>query len=92
MVGILYEFTGLKIIEHPQSCSYEYGDFVTLSVSAVGAGNLTYEWIKDGKHVIYSPTLTITSFQPQHQGCYICVVSDGQKSVTSSNATLALSK
>lgn len=76
----------------------KYGEPVTLRVSAVGSGYLTYQWKKDGKPIRDSgtceSTLTIPSFGYQHQGIYTCKVSDGlhQKPIESTSANLRLSK
>ena len=72
---------------------------MTLSVSAVGSGSLSYQWKKNKEDVTQpdytgtdTPTLKISSFVNEHQGSYSCIVSNGQKSVESKLAELMLSK
>ena len=58
----------------------------------MGSGYFSYKWLKDGKIIAYSPSLTINSFLPEHQGSYVCVVNDSHVSVESNPAQLTLSK
>ena len=98
-----YYFNGtdLQIIEHPKSDTHEYCSPVILSVSAVGSGSLSYQWKKNGEDITrdqpdFSGTdtsnLKISSFMPENQGSYTCIVSDGQTFVESNPAELKLSK
>ena len=72
-----------------------------LSVSAIGSGSLSYQWKNSGKDITRdqpdfsetdTPNLKISSFMPEHQGSYTCIVSDGQMFVESNPAELKLSK
>ena len=72
---------------------------VSLSVSAIGPGPLTYKWKKDGVDIIdkdctgvNEQTLIISSFSLQHEGKYTCEVKSNQKLVKSNPAKLELSK
>ena len=68
-------------------------EHVTLSVSAVGSGQLFYQWKKDGKPIdCNKPTLTIPFFRCKHQGDYTCEARDSQETVESRPAKLKLSK
>ena len=67
-----------------------------LSVSAIGAGPLQYQWKKDGADITdpgcgaTTQILTIHTFSQDHQGSYICIVSNSLQSVESKAANLAL--
>lgn len=97
---MMYNIVELKILKHPLSHSYDYDDHVSLSVVAVGSQPLRYWWKKNRQHIsdtkhysgMNTPSLTIMSFLPEHQGGYTCVVSDGQVSRESDLADLKLSK
>ena len=66
---------------------------VTLSVSAVGVGSLSYEWKRDGEVIGHERILTIPSFSPKDQGSYTCTVKDKKsQSVTTIPAALEMSK
>ena len=93
------DLTDLQITEHPIGGTFQHCSPVTLSVSAVGSGSLSYHWKKNGKDLTQTdftgtdtPTLKISSFMPEHEGSYKCVVSDGQKFVESHPAELKISK
>ena len=57
-----------------------------LSVEAMGPGILSYKWEKDGRKIemdkligctgATTPNLYISSLSPEHEGSYICVVSN----------------
>ena len=71
---------------------------MTLSVSAVGSGCLTYQWKKDGKAISDSkqcsgtcePTLKINGFSTDDQGEYSCVIKNNHKTIESNSAKMAL--
>ena len=74
---------------------------MTLHVSAVGPGHISYKWKKDKNDFTDSKctgtnksTLTIPSFGYRHQGVYTCEVKDDlhQEPVESRPANLKLSK
>ena len=90
-----YDKIDLIILIHPQSKTCEYNAPVSLSVSAIGAGNLNYKWKKDGKDVtdpgyagVDNSTLTIDLFTSAHVGIYTCTVGDSHRSVESDPAQL----
>lgn len=76
----------------PQSQSATTGGTVTLSIVAVGTGNLTYQWRKDGVNLpgATSASLTIANVQPSDAGSYDVVVRQATGSATSSPAVLTV--
>ena len=97
----MFNYADFQIIEQPQeelivSC----GTSVTLHVSAVGSGQLSYEWRKDQQKItdrddydgIDTAALTITSFSDKYQGDYLCVVKNNDAVVESKHAKVELSK
>ena len=72
---------------------------MSLSVSAIGAGPLSYKWKRNGVDIVdrncigvNEPTLNITSFILEHEGEYSCEVEHNQISIGSNIAKLELSK
>ena len=72
---------------------------MSLSVSAIGPGPLSYKWKKDGVGIIDEDytgideaTLIIKSFLLKHEGNYSCKVEYDQISIESDVAKLQLSK
>ena len=70
---------------------------MTLSVSAVGAENLSYNWKKNGDDFIDSKCngfdtamLTINNFIPDDQGKYSCVIKNCNASIESEQVDMAL--
>ena len=70
---------------------------MTLTVLAIGAENLSYNWRKDEKDIsneridgICTTTLTISEFLPDDQGKYSCVIKNCNNSIESEQADLAL--
>ena len=70
---------------------------MTLSVSVIGAGNLSYYWKKNGDDItdskyagIDAAKLTINNFTTNDQGKYSCVVKNCNSSIESEPADLAL--
>lgn len=85
----------LKIHTHPQTQCKVYNNTVTFTVSATGAGNITYQWMKDKEVIpsdeytgINTDTLCISSFLPEHKGVYCCHISNEDSSVISDMAEL----
>ena len=93
-------FADIQISEHPQGNSeIKYGEDVTLSISAVGSGHLSYQWKKDKREITgpkcsgtNGPTLTINEFSTDDQGEYMCVIKDSHKTISSNSANVALGK
>ncbi|MBO4545498.1 MAG: leucine-rich repeat protein, partial [Verrucomicrobia bacterium] len=84
------EVDGLAITVQPQS-QIALEDFtITFSVTAIGVGELSYQWYKDGEVIAgaTASSYTIDSVQMADAGSYAAVVSNADKSVTSDEATL----
>ena len=72
---------------------------MTLHVSAVGSGQLSYQWKKDGRDItdpncsgINTEDLVINSFSEINQGRYVCIVKSDNRTIQSNPAKLELSK
>ena len=96
---IVFNTTDFQILEHPKSMACNYLAQVSLSVSAIGPGPLSYKWKKDGVDIVdeeytgvNKPTLSIRSFMLKHEGNYVCEVKRNEKSIESVPAKLDLSK
>jgi hypothetical protein len=68
----------LTILQSPLSISNSPGATVNLSVSAVGAGQLTYQWRREDLDIpgATGDTYTITNLQPATAGRYTVFVQD----------------
>ena len=91
----------MQITEQPQeNIIVTYGESATVRVSAVGSGQLSYMWKKDGNEItnlddyanIKTAALTITSFSENSQGEYMCKINDASTTVQSSPSNLELSE
>ena len=91
----------LQITEQPQDrLIVTYGESVTVCVSAVGSGQLSYEWRKDGQTItnldnyteINAAALTVTSFSDEDQGEYTCIVNNVSTTLQSNPSKLELSE
>ena len=80
------------ISTQPVNKSVLEGCVATLSVTATGGDNLTYQWKKDGVDIdgAVDSTYTIPSAQASDAGSYTVVVSNENGDVTSGAATLAV--
>ena len=73
---------------------------MTLHVSAVGSGQLSYEWKKNQQEItdrdhytgINTAALTITSFSDKYQGDYLCIVKNNEAVIQSKHAKVELSE
>ena len=79
--------------------AYDYHGHVSLSVSGIGPGPLSYKWMKDGVGIVdedYTgvdePTLTIGFISLKHAGKYSCKVKHDQMTIESDTANLELSE
>ena len=77
----------------------KYRERVSLSVSAIGPGPLSYKWKKDGNDIddldctgINEQTLIVRSFSLKHEGNYMCEVKHSENLINSKSAKLGLSK
>lgn len=82
----------LAITVQPQSANALAGDTVTLSLTAVGAQPLNYQWLKNGQPIAgaVAATLTLEVVDATDAADYSVVVTNSQGSVTSQAATLAV--
>lgn len=81
------------ISQQPQNAVATTGSQVVFSVTAIGASELTYQWIKDGSNIVgaVSSSYTITNVQESDAGTYSVVVSNSNgASITSTQATLTI--
>ena len=93
--------TGLHITKHPQfPPRVKYGDYVAIFVSAVGdRKSLRYSWKFNGEDIDLAKCtgsttriFVITSCSLEHQGTYICTVSNSRGEIESYPAHLKLGK
>ena len=94
-------YADFQIIKQPQEELFATcGQSVTLHVSAVGSGQLSYEWKKDQQEItdrdhydgIDTAALTVTSFLDKYQGDYLCVVKNNDAVIESKHTKVELSK
>ena len=80
------------ITSQPQSTNVLAGTNVTLSVTAISASPITYQWQFNGTDLPGQTTssLTLTIVQLAHDGLYTVVASDASGSVTSQPAALRI--
>jgi hypothetical protein len=78
------------ITQQPQSQEAAPGTNVTFSVTVVGVGPLSYQWMCDGTNLAGAtgPSLLLTNVQSTEDGVYAVAVSNTFGSVASSNAVL----
>ncbi|MFN3402594.1 MAG: carbohydrate-binding protein [Cytophagaceae bacterium] len=80
------------IVSHPQNTTINSGATLTLSVTAQGTGNLSYQWYKGGTIITgaTSATYTVNNTNSSHAGTYHVVVSNGVNTATSNNAVVTV--
>jgi len=86
------------ITQQPQPCDVCVGSTVTFTLSAVGAGTLTYQWQKDGGNLsdggdisgATTHTLQIANAEASDEGDYRCVVTDDCGTTPSEEAALTV--
>lgn len=78
------------ITSQPQDFTVLAGGTTTFSVTATGAGTLTYQWVKGAVNLTgkTSSTLTLSNVSATDTGAYKCVVSNSTGSVASNTARL----
>ena len=100
---MFYNYADFQIIEQPEEELFaSCGESVIIHVSAVGSGQLLYEWKKNQKEIIdrdhydgiETAALTITSFSDIIcQGEYSCIVKNNHDvTIESKHAKVELSK
>lgn len=86
-----------KITDHPHHQKKIYGSKLFITVSATGSGELSYQWIKDGRDIFddtlpnccgtNTSTLCIKKFLSVHEGEYTCRINtDFDNKILISNA------
>lgn len=87
----------MKLHEQPQSQHKVFGTKVTFSVSATGAGPISYKWMKDERAIelksdsgfhVKDSTLLIFPFAKEHEGNYMCMVTNEDRELRTDIATL----
>ena len=83
----------LEITSQPASQAVAPGSSLTLSVSAVGPGAITYQWDLNDSPIsgAVSSTYTVASATAADAGTYTVTVTSGSGSVTSSAAVVTVS-
>jgi hypothetical protein len=78
------------ITVQPASTRVKIGEALALSLTATGTGTLTYQWQKDGVDLTgqTAHSLTILNFDYANEGVYSCIVTNGDGSTTSDDATV----
>ncbi|MGB8480309.1 MAG: hypothetical protein WCE63_15975 [Acidobacteriaceae bacterium] len=85
--------TPLSITQQPQDSSTPLGQTATFSVSAVGAGTLSYQWSENGTAITGATgaSYTTQAVTPDDTGSkFVVTVQDGSADVTSNPATLTV--
>jgi sugar lactone lactonase YvrE len=82
----------LQITAQPQSQTLTLGQPVTFAVSAVGTGELHYQWYHNGSPIqtAISSQFSISGASADDAGTYQVIVSDQQKILASDSATLTV--
>ena len=80
------------ITAQPQSVTVTAGSAATFSVTATGAGTLSYQWKFNGQSLggATAPSYTVASAQAANAGAYTVTVSNSAGSATSNAATLTV--
>ena len=81
------------ITTQPQSATVVSGRPITLSVSATGSGNLTYQWAKDGQDILGAQSASLTIYNPSvsDSGSYTVTITNTLGTIVSAPATLTVS-
>ena len=86
------------VVTQPQGATVGVGDTATFTVTATGAGPLTFAWARDGQPLVdgagvtgaATPTLTLTNVQVAQAGNYSVRVGNAAGSVLSGAAVLTV--
>ncbi|CAM2065292.1 PD40 domain-containing protein [Sulfidibacter corallicola] len=80
------------ITAQPESADFCVGADLTLSITAMGSGTLSYQWRKDGQEIqgATSPSYSVLGVTEQDSGDYDCVVTSDGGSLTSDTATVTV--
>ncbi len=96
--GVLTVKPATEITQQPASQVIAYAATAVLSVTAIGAGSLSYQWRKDGADLVdggvisgaQTATLQISNFGLGHDGSYRCAVTADCGTALSEEAALSL--
>ena len=79
-----------SITAHPQSQSVKAGATASFSVTATGTLPFSYRWMRNGTNIpnAIGANLNLPNVQPESEGVFKVMVSNGAGSVLSSNAIL----
>lgn len=93
VVQVSLTYPAPTILNQPASSVAQTGTNVTLSVSAIGLGNLSYQWFKDTVAIdgATSDMLELTNVQPGDGGDYEVEITDDAAVADGEAATTALS-
>ncbi len=83
----------LSIVHQPASCEVLPGEWISLSIWAIGTPPLRYQWLRDGTNVLGATNNWLYYFKQattNDAGVYSVVVSNSQGFVISSNAVLTI--
>lgn len=88
----LYTTHELAILSQPTNAVVRAGSSATFGVTAAGTAPLNYQWLFNGTNLpgATATNLVVTNAQVANVGGYRVIVANGQGSITSSIATLAL--
>lgn len=84
----------LRISYQPSSANIYQGDSYTLNISAIGEGELSYQWLKDGVEITGANQsyLTIENAESNNEGSYEVIVTDANSSLVSNSASIVVSE
>ena len=96
--GTIFRLLLTAITVQPQSQTNNAGASITFSVSATGFYPLNYQWLRNGTNLVNggnisgatNSTLTITAISASDAANYSVTISNAERHVSSSNATLAV--
>jgi uncharacterized delta-60 repeat protein len=88
---VLRHATAPFVRSAPATATYPSGLSRDLTVSAVGSGPLTYQWLRNGQPIAGATAATyrITIITPTASGAYNVVVSDARGSITTAPALIS---
>jgi alpha-tubulin suppressor-like RCC1 family protein len=91
-MNLYYKLGAPVIVSDPTSQTVPAGQSATFTVSATGAGTLSYQWRFNGtdRSGATGSSLTIPSVQANDKGSYCAVVANAQGSATSGVAVLTV--
>jgi hypothetical protein len=92
-LGAILDFAGAVVTTHPVNQNVPKGGTANFSITATGAGTLSYLWRKDGVPLFpaeTNSTLVVSPVGRPDVGFYDCIVSDICGPTTSNSAVLSI--